>query len=297
MRGELAEGMLQPSRYLLREAAMIETRRVAHAHGNAQGRHDERRRAPGGGGGGGGGSGSDSESESSLARGESFKLGGLLGKRRANKYVVLCNDSLWYCELLRGNNYRVLHVFHFVDEAGGCPFACGLHAERPHAFWLADHELHLQLELPKKVSAGPADAAVWVAAIDEAIRAQLAARGAPKTAPEHEPAGLEAYLESYRKRFYHAAAGGEEAAASAAPPDGLDGALQELGPASASSDDINASSIREAEPDGAAAASPSGLSEAMSPLDRDLPSGLSEAQAESISHISAAAMMEQAEPL
>ena len=39
--------------------------------------------------------------------------GGMEGARR---FGILCNDSFWYCEVMRGNRYNVLHVFSLISR-------------------------------------------------------------------------------------------------------------------------------------------------------------------------------------
>ena len=77
LRGEedFGEALVQPHRQLLREGELREVSRE---------------------GGGGGGAAS-------------------VNQRGAPKYGLLCNDSFWLCETLRGNRFNLLHVFHFED--------------------------------------------------------------------------------------------------------------------------------------------------------------------------------------
>lgn len=91
-------------------------------------------------------------------------------------YAFLCNDSLWFCEVLRGNKYKVLHTFLFAaaDTQSTPPQRAQGTNDRPQAttdvqqsgqfsFWVSDSTLSVHLRF-----AGGEDADVWVQAIEEA---------------------------------------------------------------------------------------------------------------------------------
>lgn len=91
-------------------------------------------------------------------------------------YAFLCNDSLWFCEVLRGNKYKVVHTFLFAaaDTQSTPPQRAQDANDRPQAttdvqqsgqfsFWVSDSTLSVHLRF-----AGGEDADVWVQAIEEA---------------------------------------------------------------------------------------------------------------------------------
>jgi len=91
-------------------------------------------------------------------------------------YAFLCNDSLWFCEVLRGNKYKVVHTFLFAaaDTQATPPQRAQDANDRPQAttdvqqsgqfsFWVSDSTLSVHLRF-----AGGEDADVWVQAIEEA---------------------------------------------------------------------------------------------------------------------------------
>jgi hypothetical protein len=90
-------------------------------------------------------------------------------------YAFLCNDSLWFCEVLRGNKYKVVHTFRFKAPAGPAapdkttqPAASAdvqVSPTGPASFWVSDSALSVHLRL-----AGGEDAETWVHAIEEATQ-------------------------------------------------------------------------------------------------------------------------------
>ena len=91
-------------------------------------------------------------------------------------YAFLCNDSLWFCEVLRGNKYKVVHTFWFAaadtqsspiqreQDANGRPQATtDVQQSSQFSFWVSDSTFSVHLRL-----ADGEDAEVWVQAIEEA---------------------------------------------------------------------------------------------------------------------------------
>ena len=154
VRGDIDdEVLLPPHRHLLREGAMIEVKRRSPRASTTDSDL-----------------GSDTEDMTSDRHGSFAQT--LLGGKRATKYAILCNDSLWYCELLRGNRYRLLHTFHFTCQSAGehaherHPAAVVVAAtSRHHAFWVSDEELSVLIQPPK----GSKDAAGWVQEVMTAL--------------------------------------------------------------------------------------------------------------------------------
>ena len=94
-------------------------------------------------------------------------------------YAFLCNDSLWFCEVLRGNKYKVVHTFWFgpaempsaqpqraQDANERAQATTGVQQSGQFSFWVSDSTLSVHLRL-----AGGEDADVWVQAIEEATGA------------------------------------------------------------------------------------------------------------------------------
>ena len=91
-------------------------------------------------------------------------------------YAFLCNDSLWFCEVLRGNKYKVVHTFWFAaadtqsspiqreQDANGRPQATtDVQQSSQFSFWVSDSTFSVHLRL-----ADGEDADLWVQAIEEA---------------------------------------------------------------------------------------------------------------------------------
>ena len=91
-------------------------------------------------------------------------------------YAFLCNDSLWFCEVLRGNKYKVVHTFWFgpaempsaqpqraQDANERAQATTGVQQSGQFSFWVSDSTLSVHLRF-----AGGEDADVWVQAIEEA---------------------------------------------------------------------------------------------------------------------------------
>ena len=185
LQGEDAEELLQPHRHLLREGAMVEI--AHHARDGRHSEHDSLR-----------------TSEGPLGR-------HLLARhRRPTKHVILCNDSLWYCELLRGNRYRLLHVFHFAAVGVVATQQTTIrpaHGSPPTAFWLSDDATSVLLQ-PGRTHTGADDGDAWVMAVggalEKAVEAQATSVRFTSTVDDGGAAAaapLEDYLSNYRKRF------------------------------------------------------------------------------------------------
>ena len=135
-----SDELVQPHRQLLREGELAEVTRAAGASaavGTGGGEASQTGRAnkkaaaaaypsvgdleagvvpsaagvDGGNGGGGGGGGG----------GFALRCFGMIGGDDAPRYGLLCNDSFWYCEVLRGNRYNLIHVFLLDYRADAAP--------------------------------------------------------------------------------------------------------------------------------------------------------------------------------
>ena len=113
LRGHFEE-LVVPSRHLLREGAMHELHKAAVKPGaaalatlgtsNIMGERETNRRTGG-------------EERTTSMRRRTINVSAATASTfaRSAHYGFLCNDSLWYCEALRGNKYKVIHVFHFAE--------------------------------------------------------------------------------------------------------------------------------------------------------------------------------------
>lgn len=177
LRGDF-EDLVVPARNLVREASVQEVARKANktARTNVMNDSSLSNSLPTQGDGG--------------SRHHSFK--GAAGA--THHYAFLCNDSLWFCEVLRGNKYKVLHTFHFkstdpqsamgakppsAQDAKALPPTTDVQQSGPSSFWVSDSTLSVHLRL-----AGGEDADVWVQAIDEATSVAVAEEKPLETPPE-----------------------------------------------------------------------------------------------------------------
>ena len=177
LRGDF-EDLVVPARSLVREASVQEVARKANKTARTNVKNDS------------------SLSDSLPTQGDggsrhhSFK--GAAGA--THHYAFLCNDSLWFCEVLRGNKYKVLHTFHFksadaqsatgakplsAQDAKAPPPTTDVQQSGPSSFWVSDSTLSVHLRL-----AGGEDADVWVQAIDEATSAAVSEDKPLETPPE-----------------------------------------------------------------------------------------------------------------
>ena len=191
---EEVEELVQPHRQLLREGELAELRRGASLKeggggqlGQSNSREELGAAMESGGGGGGGGGG--------LLRCFGTEDG------PSHRYGLLCNDSFWYCEMLRGNTYNLIHVFHLRKPSDGgilAPTGAGKTTSRKRAsvfapspkkdvgasedsadeantknyavveaaegdsFWLKDSQLSVQL---KPASSSQDDSHEWLATL------------------------------------------------------------------------------------------------------------------------------------
>jgi hypothetical protein len=106
LRGEFTQAA-RPHRQLLRKGGMQEIRRAAPQLAKPA-------RGP--------------SAEVLLFRGMSLRgrldRGVSLISTRATHFVFLCDDSLWYADVLRGNRYKVVHVFQFGVGASRSAMSC-----------------------------------------------------------------------------------------------------------------------------------------------------------------------------
>ena len=189
IRGDVEEDLLPESRYLLKEGAMIEVKRRTSSRSSE---HES------------------SDNEELSVRVDSLERFNLLRGRRANKYAILCNDSFWYCELLRGNRYRPLHVFHFSQHnsarlsSASARWSSAVNSHTAGtAFYVSDREITLCLQPARSNGSEAGD---WVNQLVNAMELQREAAmsmskrndSTPKARPE---GGLNNYLADYRKRF------------------------------------------------------------------------------------------------
>lgn len=138
MRGTLSDEIVQPHRYVMREGELLEiTRQSAPFASKYTSTSDPAGDTHG--------EGEPTGNEPTTAR----------GANGAPRYGLLCNDSFWYCELLRGNRYKLLHVFHFAPSWDGkekTPRSAD--AQSPahiasgagETIWLMDAHLRVQLQ-------------------------------------------------------------------------------------------------------------------------------------------------------
>ena len=219
MVGDDTDNLVLPHRYLLREGAFAQLQRRARVSGHATDGVEGSR--------GSGISGGSLDEEDTLGIGyDSFVRRTLLPKvaRRPTKYAVLCNDSLWYCELLRGNRYRLLHVFHFATRATPAaavevpprvPTVSPARGQPPTALLISDAAMTLLLQPATSTQAATEQAEAWLVAIGDALgkaealaqaQAQVPTKAAAVLATETGAGGpdaaapLEAYLHGYRQR-------------------------------------------------------------------------------------------------
>ena len=214
MVGDDTDTFVLPHRYLLREGAFAQLQRRARVSGHVADGVE--------GSGGSGISGGSSDEEDTLGvRYDSFVRRTLLPKvtRRPTRYVVLCNDSLWYCELLRGNRYRLLHVFHFATRATPAAAveapprvptvipACG---QPPTALMLSDAAMTVLLQPAMSTQAATEQAEAWLVAIGDALdkvealaQAQVPTKATAVSATVTGAGGPDAAapLEAYRHRY------------------------------------------------------------------------------------------------
>lgn len=130
---------------------------------------------------------------------------------RTAGYIFLCNDSLWYSEVLRGNRYKLQHVFDFTKQrqdniAAGTSLrmrSAGV-ADSAHvgqvrvklmaageSFRISDPQFVLELR-PQGESAER-----WVETIEDALNAS---RPAFAAGPYNVPEPSSAYIEEYVSR-------------------------------------------------------------------------------------------------
>ena len=178
LRGHFEE-LVVPSRHLLREGAMHELHKAAVKPGaaalatlgtsNIMGERETTRRTGG-------------EERTTSMRRRTINVSAATASTfaRSAHYGFLCNDSLWYCEALRGNKYKVIHVFHFAQKADlkspeepGMSLTYGGHesAGASYSFTIADAEMTVTVRL-----ANNDEADQWVAVIEEHLKALHAAR-------------------------------------------------------------------------------------------------------------------------
>lgn len=135
LRGSESDALVQPHRYLLREGELLEIARQSAPFAAKY---------------------TSTESAGAEAHAEDAPNGQGAATTRASsgapRYGLLCNDSFWYCEVLRGNRYSLLHVFHFRSSRE--------RKERtPHSAQASAH-----------IAAGPGDS-IWV--MDTQLRVQI----------------------------------------------------------------------------------------------------------------------------
>lgn len=184
LQGEGSDHFLEPHRHLVRGGGFAELKKAAtlpQGVGEAS-------------------AGSDDDSG---GRSSSFTRAFRTSSRRPTKYAILTNDTIWYCELLRGNRYRLLHVF---DLASADFRVIGSHGDPPAALWIADEAMAVQLQPATRAGNTSGEASIWLGAITETHEKLLAKVAASAqqdalTAGEATEPGLAAYIGDYRRRF------------------------------------------------------------------------------------------------
>jgi len=84
--------------------------------------------------------------------------------RRATHHLILCNDTLWYCEVLRGlhgERYKVMHIFQLTEDV---PISAKMVGDTEGVFSLADAATQEKLRALQGMGAR-----AWVDAIEQAV--------------------------------------------------------------------------------------------------------------------------------
>jgi len=158
LRGEF-EDLVVPARSLLREAGVQEVARKANKAGRMNAAQES--------------------ADTTEVAGKQHSLKGAGGAM--HHYAFLCNDSLWFCEVLRGNKYKVVHTFLFkpsdapaataqkalsAQDAKASLPTTDVQQSGPSSFWVSDGTLSVHLRLASGEDADP-----WVQSIEDATSA------------------------------------------------------------------------------------------------------------------------------
>ena len=104
-------------------------------------------------------------------------------RQRAAHHAILCSDSLWVAEVLRGEKYMIQHVFR-LDETP--PPVCSP-LDETLSFCVSDSAVEIRLR-PQDAS----DAASWVADISAALKSIAGSSRIPTNAAGSLPRPMDA---------------------------------------------------------------------------------------------------------